>query len=309
MIILETKGGGLGDEICSEPVVRYACQKLYPPDEDIRICTAFPEIFKHLSKRCGANASELGVSAGDKFLHLSSSPYKFVEGKHYTHPFASIAQPLFVPTIEFHSMFMLRRTLPDADKRIFLGLNPVSVSKISNILGSNEAPVALVHGASTDETRMLPVDYCAELIHGLNELGFKTILFGRCERNYNECRPSLNLINQLDVDDTVALVATSPLLITNDSAPVHIAAAFDNYLVVLPTIRHPDRLVHPRHGSRYWRTAAFYQKLMVDDKNWRPEVDIEFWQWSPDIPNKRDFLAPIDQILGYAKSAIVVNNM
>jgi hypothetical protein len=294
LIVLDSSGGGLGDEICSEPVIRYACEQIYPPGTDIRICTKVPEVFKHLGKRCGANAKELGLSSDEPYLHFSASPFRIIDGVHTTHPFARIAQTAFIHAVDFHSMFMLRRILPDAHKQVHLQVDGRALAKILELVPDVSTSV-LFHIGSTEQLKMFPPRYCQELIDALRVQNFTVVVFGQLP-DPPELHGAVNLVNALDVEMTIALVAAAPFLITNDSGPLHIAAAFDNYLIAIPTIKHPDHIVHPRYGQRYWRAVAICKKLMVDDRMWPPEVGTNEWQ--PAFGPPEEYLPSIDTIMG-----------
>ena len=292
LVVLETLGGGLGDEICSEPVVRYACEQLYP-NEDVRICTKYPEVFKHLKKPCGKNKQELDMSENEEFFHLSASPYKIVKGEHTTHPFALIAQPLFISTIDFHSMFMLRRILPDKDKQVYLEVTKESIQKVKE-LGVPKEFIAFHVGTSLGDSKKFPKKYIQSIVNNLVALGHNVVIFGKTDEEI-KIEKVIDLTNKLDIEMTFALVKLAWLLITNDSAPLHIAAAFNNFIILIPTIKHPDRLLHVRNGSRYWRAAALYKKLMVDDRDFPPHLDCG--SWYPAITNKEEYLPEIKDIL------------
>jgi len=297
IIVLETLGGGLGDEICSEPVVRYACKYLYP-NEDVRICTKFPEVFKHLNKPCGRNKQELNMAENEPFLHFSASPYRLVNGEHTTHPFANIAQPLFIHTLDFHSMFMIRRILPDEDKQVYLQVLDDSIKKVKELVP--EEFIAFHIGTAEGDAKKLPLEYTQNIIDNLINLGHKIVVFGKLDKEI-ELKNVINLVNKLDIEMTFALVKSAWLLITNDSAPLHIAAAFKNFIILIPSIKHPDRLLHIRNGSRCWRSKALYKKLMIDDKNYPPHTQIECWEWNPIIKNKEDYLPDIKDIVETTK--------
>lgn len=293
IIVFDSVGGGLGDEICTEPSVRYACKYLYP-NEDVRICTKYPEVFKHLNKLCGKNKEELKIGDSDKFLRFTASPYCLINGKHHTHPFANIAQPLFISTVDFHSMFMIKRILPDEDKRIFLQVN----KNLKDLIKENPKNLIAIHPYSSNNTKNFSKEYTQSLIDCLTFKGFKTVVFGKTD-NKEDFKNTINLINLLDIERTFALISKTWLLITTDSAPLHIASVFDNYIILVPTIKHPDRLIHPRHGQRYWKAAALYKKLIVDDKAWPPHKDISGPEWYPSITDeeKQNYFPNIEDIV------------
>lgn len=296
-IVFDVAGGGLGDECCSEPPLRYAKKYLYPTEE-VKVFTKYPEVFRHIGWPCGSSAKELGLSdMPHKYFRIFSSPYQNVAGAHRVHPFASIAQPLFVSTVDYHSLMLLRRILPDGDRRIHLSVDPQTEASIVARIPKNSI---LVHIGHTDHSRSLPADYIEELTTRLIQEDFSPVLFGNPSIEvYPDINGSLRL-RDLSVAETLALIKNVQILITNDSAPVHIASAWDNFIIVMPTIRHPDRLVHPRHGHRYFRAKALYEKLMVDDRVYPPHELIQEWEWTPVIQNKRDYLPRVSAVIDQA---------
>jgi hypothetical protein len=291
LVVLETLGGGLGDEICSEPVVRYACKYLYPTD-DVRICTRYPQVFKHLNKPCGKDNKELGILPWMQFLHLSASPYKIINGEHHTHPFAKIAQPLFIHTLDFHSLFMIGRILPNEARRVFLQVTEQSRKNISTL---PESFIAF-HIGSSGEDKRLSDNYCQTIIDGLK---LPVVVFGTTN---HDLKNVIDLTNKLAVDDMFALIEKACILITNDSAPLHAAAAFDNHIILIPSVKHPDRLLHTRYGMQYWKAHAPYKKLMVDDRSYPPDKPIQGWEWYPKIENQEDYYPEPITIINIARS-------
>jgi ADP-heptose:LPS heptosyltransferase len=61
------------------------------------------------------------------------------------------------------------------------------------------------------------------------------------------------------------LISKAKTLITNDSAPVHIAGAFDNNIVLIPTCKHPDYILPFREGRKEYKSVALYKKIMDED--------------------------------------------
>jgi len=105
---------------------------------------------------------------------------------------------------------------------------------------------------------------------------------------------TVDLRNKLNLGELGALLSRAQILISNDSAPVHLAGAFDNWIVLLPTCKHPDHVLPYRNGSVNYKTLAIYKKLIIDDVESRPTqvypttVDIAVDDWnkyleSPDI--------------------------
>jgi len=68
--------------------------------------------------------------------------------------------------------------------------------------------------------------------------------------------------NLLSIHGLIALISRAKILITNDSAPVHLAGAFDNWIIVIPTCKAPDHILPIRKGMRYYKALAPYKRAM-----------------------------------------------
>ncbi len=86
---------------------------------------------------------------------------------------------------------------------------------------------------------------------------------------------SINLIDRTSIGTLIAAVSRSPVLFSNDSSPIHIAGGFDNWILVVPTCKHPDHILPFRKGpdgivSNYHKAIAMYKRLTLDDCDQRP---------------------------------------
>ena len=96
----------------------------------------------------------------------------------------------------------------------------------------------------------------------------------------------------------MVLIGMAQILITNDSAPVHIAGAYDNWIILISTIKHPDHVLPWRNGNKYYKAKALYKKLTVDilDDNHRriDEIDESIESF---LPKSNEILELIQDIL------------
>jgi hypothetical protein len=76
--------------------------------------------------------------------------------------------------------------------------------------------------------------------------------------------------DRLSIEGLIALISKAPVLITNDSAPLHIAGAFDNEIILIPTCKHPDHLLPYRQGRKDYKAQALYKELACDGYCFRP---------------------------------------
>jgi len=286
IVLLDARGGALGDEICIEPIARYVISMgLY----DVRILSGYPQVFKHLNCPIGLVQGDI-TSNDEKYTYIPACPRHMSNtGIFMEHPFASFAQPLLCHPVDFVSLFMLRRMLPDKDKRPILTYSQEAVNELTK-LNALSIDVAF-HIGATEKCRAFPQAYTQKIVDDLETLGIKVAIFGKTTRYTPEVRCNIDLVDKLDLDMLFAFIAISPIVLTNDSAPIHIAAAFNTYLLVVPTIRHPDRLLHVRNGSRYHNTRVLFKKLMFDDLNLPLENIVGDRKWS-DVENRREEFLP-----------------
>ena len=108
-------------------------------------------------------------------------------------------------------------------------------------------PWLVLHAGVSEEKRRYPADKYIAACRSLIEQGHKIVLTGSSsERSYvNEIAHPLgngavNLAGELSVAEFIALIAAAPLLISNNTGPVHIAAAVGTPIVVLYAKTNPQ---------------------------------------------------------------------
>ena len=80
---------------------------------------------------------------------------------------------------------------------------------------------------------------------------------------------------------------------------MQIAGAFDNWIVMLATIKPPDLVFPYRRGSPNYKTKALYKKLLADDNRFDPldsrgmRVDFEVADWSRYLPEPAAVVAEV----------------
>jgi heptosyltransferase-2 len=110
------------------------------------------------------------------------------------------------------------------------------VLKLLKDNGLAGTPLAAVHAGSVWFTKRWPAQNYAELIQRLwRELGIKSVIIGTksdfelAEKIINICGRTctVNLTDRTNISQLMALMENLKLFVTNDSGPMHIAAAFD----------------------------------------------------------------------------------
>jgi len=258
--ILVSVGAGMGDQLCSEPAIRYM-KKLYS-DSKINIVTHFPRLFEHLNLPVHSYETWKGIS--DPFLKFYTCPDDEQSGHNLSHA-------LFHPT-DFASLSMYRRTIPNMDKTINLKVEPDDVSCVLEMVKdrNRDKPMVLIHAGRWWPSKTLPLDWWQEVIDKLSEK--LTIgLIGKHlsdEQGYLPVEVPKDGYDFRDITslgELIALISLTKVLLTNDSSPLHIAGAFDNWIVTIPTCKHPDHILPFRNGTQTYKTKALYKKLLIDD--------------------------------------------
>ena len=225
-------GGGLGDQIDAEPVIRYIAEKIYPGD-NIRVVTDFARVFKHLPVKA-MTVNELKMSK-DFTVYYEMETLPSPE----TPLWQFLAQTL-CHTTDFVSISTIRRILPDIDKQIQLQVDLQDLTALTDTIGiMNLMKMILVHPGKGWKSKTFPDTYWQEIIDRLAEITtHKVAVIGKYVSDEQglvdlKCPENvLDLRNLLNLGELMALISQAEVLISNDSAPIHIAGAFDNWIVI-----------------------------------------------------------------------------
>ena len=256
--------GGLGDQVQAEPAIRFALTHVWP-GADLQIKTHFPRLFQHLG---------LPTYTHEEWRGASDTPYYHaVTLPGLQTPQWAVVSNLLCHTIDFCSMAVLKRTLPVEDKQVRLDVRPKDLDEVEEVLdGVDPSQLILVHPGRHFESKTLPQAWWQEVVLGLCELGLPVCLIGQDDPDGTrgvldfDCPPgAYDARNCLSLGGLIALISQAATVVSNDSAPIHIAGAFDTGIILIPTCKHPDHLLPWRHGSQAWRAQALYRRLVIDD--------------------------------------------
>ena len=249
---------GLGDQIDAEPVIRYLKEKVYPKD-NVVVKTNFPRVFEHLNVEIyDENKVYPGFKVYETLPEVESPVWKY------------LAQSL-CHTTDFSSISVLGWMIPDIDKQIKLEASLKEAVSLLEIVGRRDlSKYVLVHPGKGWASKTFPKEYWQEIINTLAEKEVPTAIIGKyISENQGlvdlDCPQGvLDLRDNLDLGALIALISQSKILLSNDSAPVHIAGAFDNWIVLIPTCKHPDHVLPYRNGEKIYKTVSLYKKLVCD---------------------------------------------
>jgi lipopolysaccharide biosynthesis glycosyltransferase len=258
--ILISVTAGMGDQLCAEPAIRYT-QKLYP-DANITVVSHFPRLFEHLS--CPVMDYEQWKGLNDAVLTMYTCP----DDEQSEHKFSHV---LFHPT-DFASMSMVKRTIPHSEKTIQLKLDTEDVSYVLDLFKDKtpDKPTVLVHAGKWWPSKTLPKEWWQEIVNKLSEK-LTVVLIGKTideKQGYLDIevpKDGYDLRDLTTLGQMFALISLSRCLVTNDSSPVHIAGAFDNWIVTFPTCKHEDHILPYRNGTQSYKTKALRKGLLLDE--------------------------------------------
>jgi hypothetical protein len=245
-ILLRT-WGGLGDQICAEPTLRYALKHL--TDCSITLASEHPELFRHLKfERIFDLKEEHPVYKKYLLFDTIVSPENLL-WQFFSH--------CLTHCVDFASMCAFRAQLPNADKSIHLEPEAISLDTYTK-LGLPDAPWVLVHAGKHWPSKTFPKDWWDAVLFALRSFGITPILIG-ADTDDNRSTVDVDTVgcidlrNKLSIMESVWLAQQAHVVITNDSAPLHMAASGDAWIGFIATCKHPDYITHWRRGKWGWR--------------------------------------------------------
>jgi hypothetical protein len=298
-------GARIGDVVSSEPVIRYMAQELYK-DAQVEIVSNQPRVFAHLQDV--AEVKHFGQHKQEEDM-----AYKSVNAMvPQEHPIWRMMSAGAMNTIDFMSILCLRRTLSDEEKQIRLAPSLTGITEALEVLDRNVnlESLVLVHPGKGWPSKTFPIPYWLAIIEGLIEEGYDVGVIGKTTEEQREIgvldfeipEEAIDYRELLSLDGLISLASRAPVLISNDSAPIHVAGAFDNHIILIPTCKHPDHVLPMRKGSKYHKACALYKKLMMKDPAFIPSR--LYGYGLKDIPEGHDieeYLPEPEQVIGKVK--------
>jgi hypothetical protein len=245
--------GGLGDQICAEPTMRYALSKF--KNCDFFLDSEFPELFKHLHHKF-KHIYKIGEDTAnyDKYF-----VFDMIKPPNDTNMVWQFMSHLLTNCVDFPSLCAFRLQLPVADKEIVLigeppQLHPHELALIKNGI--------LIHPGAHWQIKTFPAKFWETVVARIGLSGVIPVLIGGAlddNRGTIEMdnRGCLDLRNKLKVEESIWCTQQAAVVLTNDSSPLHMAASGDAWIGYIATCKHPDMITHWRHGIWQWRERNF----------------------------------------------------
>ena len=266
--------GGLGDQIQAEPAIRFALEHVWNPlKQNVRIDlkTHWPRLFDHLAKEY---PNTLSIFEHGEWVPEPNTPYRIFntlpgpETVNWT-----VVSNLLCHTIDFCSMALLRRILPVESKKIHLSVHQEDLYSVLDKIGLSEESVEsmiLLHAGFHWDSKSFPLTWWQKLIDLLAAEGLPVCLIGYNDDTRGICPlgvPTgvIDLRDRTTLGELIALLSKANMLISNDSGPIHLAGAFDNWIVLFPTCKAPYHLLPWRNGTQDYKTLALRKRDMIND--------------------------------------------
>lgn len=260
-------GARLGDMICAEPVIRHMIQKKFDDDTEIAIISSEPRIFAHLSDRAT-------IMTFDQFKPHPDMPYISYDCMPEPHnPIWKKMDCGSMHTVDFMSIICMKHTLPNAEKRIKLAVTLDDYAEVLDIMPLPDNLV-VIHPGKGWESKTFPKEYWDEIIKMISAEGYQVAVIGKqTEKGFGTVDVDIpdgvhDLRELLSLGGLFALLSKANTLVSNDSAPIHVAGAFDNNIILLPTCKHPDFVLPHRPGLN--KSVALFRKPMWEEPTFNP---------------------------------------
>lgn len=259
--------GGIGDQICAEPAIRFAIKTF--KNCRIFLASEAPELFRHLEFEKVFNLKE-HQPIWDQYLTFDMiRPPSDLSWEFMSH--------MIVNCVDYCSLCAFRCMLPIAEREVRLDSPALEETFYIEGLLENRKSQIVIHPGKHWQSKTFPKDWWDEVIGYLVEKGITPILIGaNTDDNRGTVDVStdgcLDLRNKLSLMESVALLKQTKVLLTNDSSPLHMAVDSDAWILFVATVKHPDYIMHWRKGQWAWRMQNHGKGGIWDVINYCPNV-------------------------------------
>lgn len=244
--------GGIGDQICAEPTLRFALKNFN--DCQVSLASELPGVFKHLNfKRV--------FDLNDEFPNYSKYlTFETIQAPDQSNMVWLFFCHMLTNCVDFPSLCALRCQLPINEKDIrVVGDTPTNIpmSLIAPIIGG-----VIVHPGKHWQSKTFPKSFWDRVLAGLKIRGIKPIIIGAdADENRGtvdvDTEGCLDFRNKLSITESIWACQRASVVLTNDSAPLHMAAGGQAWIGFVATCKHPDFITHWRrpagHSANVWQ--------------------------------------------------------
>jgi ADP-heptose:LPS heptosyltransferase len=265
--------GGLGDQICAEPTLRFALENFKGPKFTLAAVT--PELFRHLPFEKVYKVHKDVIPFQNHLVLATMPPTNHLNHQFMTH--------FGCNSVDYHSISALKMQLPVSYKRV--KLSPHRPKQAIIDIGATLRGSVIIHAGNNWETRTFPKEFWDRAYDAVCEAGLRPVVIGKtmgvapdgvklpsyvgmkCDER------GLDLRDKCSLNETIWLLQNSCSVLCSDSGPLHMAATGPANIAYLSTARHPDAITHWREGGWGWRMKNFEKGGAWSTISMCPNVD------------------------------------
>lgn len=256
--------GGLGDQICAEPTLRYALKAF--KGCNVSLASEHPELFRHLKFK-----EVFNIKNGDDVDYSKYLRFDTIVPPNDSNFVWQFFSHMTTNCVDFPSMCAYRSQLPIADKEVILKPKKPEIP-----LYIPERSV-FIHAGKHWQSKTFPKSFWDEVLSEIIKLDAVPILIGA---NTDDNRGTVDVNtkgcvdfrNVLSISESIYYLTKAKVLLTNDSSPLHMAAPGRAWIGYVATCKHPDYITHWRNGQWGWRMKNFGKGGIWDVMSFCPNV-------------------------------------
>lgn len=239
--------GGIGDQVCAEPTIRYMLNTF--KNCKFTLWSETPELFAHLKFDHIYTFSEVSL---DPSKYILFQTITFEESL-----FRELVSHVLTHPVDFCSLLMLRSQLPQAAKNIELKGDIGSLQEYFE--STKDLKKIVIHAGKHWDSKTFPKEWWDSILLHLQKEGYTPVLIGKNYTNEKftvDVNPEgcIDLRNKTNLSELIYLLQNERILLSNDSSPIHIAASGEAHIGFIASCKHPEFLKHQRKGGWGWRT-------------------------------------------------------
>lgn len=190
------------------------------------------------------------------------------------------------------------------DTTIQVSITTDAIDKIQRKLrkkkSNGKKPIILIHPGVSEVKRQYPVDRFAQIAKKLTDRSYQVIISGSAEEKgtaekiLKQDNRIISLVGECSMEEFIALVSQSSVLISNNTGPVHIASAVQTPVVVFYA------LTNPEHTPWKVKHKAFYFDVPehLQSKNVLLEYAVNrYMEKTKQLPTTAEVMQTIDVLL------------
>lgn len=246
--ILVRLGGGLGDNVCAVPAIQWALRNFATAKISLFGDRDSLSLFRHLP------IHEYWYEGAPEQPDLSKY-YVFDSFSQDGQLHNEFLAPPYTHCVDYSTLKLWRVQIPHLERVVQLVPDDMAKLKVHEII-ADMGPIVVIHPGRTWPSRTMPKWWWDENISALNLAGHRPILIGSEINHQTQTRGTVDVNNmgctdlrgRLSVMESVALLQAARVVLTNDSAPLHMAASGNAWIGFLSTVRHPEIVTHYRRN-------------------------------------------------------------